>query len=162
MGHQSFLTYINRGPPANCGGEGGAPGGILQVGVLRLRCAPLRMTLQTKSKSRAKPPEVESTDSHVWPKTGQTWGTSVFYLFETWATSPLVTLDRICGTDWVGVLRLRCAPLRMTLQTKSKSRAKPPEVESTDSHVWPKTGQTWGTNHFLLMENVGHQPEQIG
>jgi hypothetical protein len=106
------------------------------------------MTLQTKSKSRAKPPEVESSDSHVWPETGQTWGTNHFLLMENVGHQPVGDLGRHLRNK---LGRGPSTPLRMTLQTKSKSRAKPPEVEITDSHVWPETGQTWGTNHFLLI-----------
>ena len=36
----------------------------------------------------------------------------------------LVTLCGICVTVCIGVLRLRCAPLRMTLKNKSKIKGK--------------------------------------
>jgi len=67
----------------------------------------------------------------------------------------LVTWGGVSVTEYIGILRLRCAPLRMTLKSKGKDKSnsnRSAQVESPASHVWPTSGQTWGTNDFYLFD----------
>jgi hypothetical protein len=82
---------------------------------------------------------VESSASHVWPKTGQTWGTNLFCLFKTWATSQtwgtsafsylkserpaplLVTFGGVYVMEWAGVLRFAQDDTSNKIKIKSKA-----------------------------------------
>ena len=69
MGHRSFLFSGKLGHP------------------------PRKSVSEVKNKSNSGA-VVGRGDSHVWPKAGQTWGTDLFCLVESWATRLIGDLEQ--------------------------------------------------------------------